>query len=178
MSFVRDDFSENFKNDLLWLIVLRAIKVRDSMRSWGYIASDRCAKCNRKETIDHCFLNCFMVKRVWEYFSPTLSSLFTAPFSPNCLTVFFFKWQSSDQRKNRLARYIVKSVLYGIWKFRNKTTFHNGTERSDAIIRYISQDIRNRIHLDHFRLTELAFKSAWESPFCNIVNGSPLVTFR
>ena len=178
MSFVRDDFSENFKNDLLWLIVLRAIKVRDSMRSWGYIASDRCAKCNRKETIDHCFLNCFRVKRVWEYFSPTLSSLFTAPFSLNCLTVFFFKWQSSDQRKNRLARYIVKSVLYGIWKFRNKTTFHNGTERSDAIIRYISHDIRNRIYLDHFRLTESAFKSAWESPFCNIVNGSPLVTFR
>ena len=178
MSFVRDDFSENFKNDLLWLITLRAIKVRDSMRSWGYIASDRCAKCNLKETIDHCFLNCARVKRVWQYFSPTLSSLLTAPFSANVLTVFFFKWQSSDRKKNRIARYIVKSVLYGIWKFRNKATFHNGTERSDALIRYISHDIRNRIHLDHFRLTESAFKSAWESPFCHIANSFPVITFR
>jgi len=178
LSLIRDGFSENFKEDLLWLIVLRAIKVRDSMRSWGYIASDRCAKCNRKETIDHCFLNCSRVKRVWQHFSPTLSSLFMSPFTPNCLTVFFFKWQSADQKRNRLARYLVKTILYGIWKFRNKATFHNGTERSDAIIRYISQDIRNRIHLDHYRLSESAFRTAWESPLCNIFNDSPVVIFQ
>ena len=54
---VRDPLTENFKNDLLWLITLRGIKVRDSLKSWGYINSDRCASCNKKETIGHCFLN-------------------------------------------------------------------------------------------------------------------------
>ena len=34
-SLVRDGFFENFKNDPLWLIVLRAVKVRDSMNNWG-----------------------------------------------------------------------------------------------------------------------------------------------
>ena len=29
---VRDDFSENYNNDVLWSIVLRAIKVRDSLK--------------------------------------------------------------------------------------------------------------------------------------------------
>ena len=54
MSLVRDGFSENYKDDLLWLITLRAIKVRDSLHSWGYILLGRCAKCNLKETIYHC----------------------------------------------------------------------------------------------------------------------------
>ena len=57
-SLVRDPFTENFKNDLSWLIILRAIKVRDSLHMWGYADSNVCAHCQRKETIDHCFLNC------------------------------------------------------------------------------------------------------------------------
>ena len=40
MSRVCDGFLENYKNDLLWLITLRTVKVRDSLHSWGYIASD------------------------------------------------------------------------------------------------------------------------------------------
>ena len=43
---VRDGFSENYKNDLSWLITLRATKVRDSLKNWGYIGSDHCAFCN------------------------------------------------------------------------------------------------------------------------------------
>ena len=53
---VRDNFTSNHKNDLAWLITLRAVKVRDSLRNWGYISSPRCASCPRIETIDHCFL--------------------------------------------------------------------------------------------------------------------------
>ena len=75
MSLVRDGFSENYKDDLLWLITLRAIKVRDSLHSWGYIALDRCAKCNLKETIDHCLCS---VKRVCHRLSATLSALLSS----------------------------------------------------------------------------------------------------
>lgn len=32
-NLVRDDFSENYKNDILWKIVLRAFKVRDSLKN-------------------------------------------------------------------------------------------------------------------------------------------------
>ena len=88
-SLVRDEFCENFKNDLLWLIVLRAVKVRDALKNWGYINSDCCASCSRKETIDHCFLNCSRVKAVWSQFSPLLSSLLGVTFLPNCISVSF-----------------------------------------------------------------------------------------
>ena len=177
MSLVRDGFSENYKNDLLWLITLRAVKVRDSLHSWGYIASDRCAKCDLKETIDHCFLNCVRVKRVWHRFSPTLSALLSSTFVRNCVSIFFFDWQTTNQKNARIARYLVKSILYGIWKFRNKCTYFNGTERSDAIIRYIIQDVKARINIDFFRFSLDSFKSTWESPLCSIISDLPVVTF-
>ena len=44
---------------------------------------------SRKETIDHCFLNCVRVKRVWSFFSPVLSSLLGNVFLPSCTRVFF-----------------------------------------------------------------------------------------
>lgn len=87
---VRDDFTENFKNDLSWLVTLRGTKVRDSLKNWGYIASDRCAVCDRKESIDHCFLNCRRSRAVWEHFAPLLSKLIKASFPINILTIFFF----------------------------------------------------------------------------------------
>ena len=71
---VHDDFSENFKNDLAWLITLCAIKVRRSLRDWSYIRSSRPASCPRDETIDHCFLHCPCVKLVWFHFLPLLTS--------------------------------------------------------------------------------------------------------
>lgn len=176
-SLVRDGFSENFKNDLLWLIILRAVKVRGSLKNWGYINSDRCAFCSRKETIDHCFLNCSRVKAVWSHFSPILSSLIGVTFLPNCLFVFFFQWPRVDACRARLARFVIKTILYGVWKFRNKASFQNGTEDSRAIIRYIKVDIRKRIALDHFRLSHSNFVSAWESPLCVVSEASYQVSF-
>ena len=139
---VRDPLTENYKNDLLWIITLKGVKVRDSLKNWGYIASDRCAYCNRKETIDHCFLNCPRTKGMWSHFVAPLSLLVGADFLANVPTVFFFRWSSNHRRKNAVAYFLVKTILYAIWTFRNKTTFHNGNESSRAIIRYALCDIR------------------------------------
>ena len=89
-SSVRDHLTENFKNDIVWLITLQGTKIRDSLQSWGYIATDRCAYCQREETIDHCFLNCPRGRRVWSVFGPTLSALLKVPFVANVKFVFFF----------------------------------------------------------------------------------------
>ena len=48
-SLVRDSLKENFKNDPVWLITLRAVTVSNSLKSWGYSVSDLCADCDRKE---------------------------------------------------------------------------------------------------------------------------------
>ena len=89
-SLVRDSFTENFKNDLLWLIALRAVKVRDSLQNWGVTGSGICASCPLRETTDHSFLNCIRVKRVWARFAPSLTLVLGKQFVPNTLPAFFF----------------------------------------------------------------------------------------
>ena len=170
---VRDTLSENFKNDLIWAITLRAVKVRDSLKRWGYIDSDRCAFCNAKETIDHCFLNCSRVKRVWVRFAPVLSLLTQTSFRASVATAFFFRWSSNHRKRNAVARFVIKSVLYAIWIFRNASTFRNRSDESSAIIRYAVQDIIGRVKLDHYRLPAPVFSSLWEFPgFCCLDGGS------
>ena len=167
---VRDNFTDNRKNDLAWLITLRAVKVRDSLRNWGYIPSSRCASCPRIETIDHCFLNCPRAKSVWLHFIPLLSALLSLPFVPNCASVFLYQFSCRQPKNLRLLLFVIKTILYGIWIFRNKATFHNGKENSRATIRYINQDIKKRIFLDKHRLSPTVFRDLWSHP--------ALVSFR
>ena len=89
-SLIRDSFTEDFKYDLLWLIALRAVKVRDSFQNWGVTDSGSSASCPLQETTDHCFLNCIRVKRVCARFAPALTLVLGSHFVPSTLTVFFF----------------------------------------------------------------------------------------
>ena len=112
--------------------------MRHSLRNWGYIASAWCASCPRVETIDYCFLSCGRVKSVCIHCIPLLSALLTCPFLPICAYVFFYQFPDPGEKNRRLLLFILKSILYGIWKFRNKATFHKGKEKSRGIIRYVS----------------------------------------
>ena len=175
-SLVRDPFTENFKNDVIWLIILRGVKVRDSLFNWGVISSSQCASCPRRETIDHCFLNCGRVKRVWSHFAPALSLVLGSQFAISLLTVFFFRWSSVSSKKARIARHLVKSILYGIWIFRNRATFQNRREDHRAIICYVRNDLKQRVFLDSKRLSQSRFRDLWLlDGFCAVENGLPRV---
>lgn len=54
----RFKLAENKKNDILWLLVHRAIRVRYALKTLGYISCNKCAVCSRPEKIEHCYLDC------------------------------------------------------------------------------------------------------------------------
>ena len=81
--------NENKKNDLLWLILHHAVSVRYSLKSWGYIDNDKCAVCGGIENIEHCFLACPRVVKVWDYFSAHLSRFLNSPFVVSAPSVFY-----------------------------------------------------------------------------------------
>ena len=118
----------------------------------------------RTETIDHCFLNSQRVKPVWLFFVPILSTLLGTPFFPNTSMVFFYQFGCPRQKNFRILLFLIKTILYGIWEFRNKATFHIGKENSRAITRYIIQDIKKQIRLDKHRLNPNTFRDLWEHP--------------
>ena len=163
-SFVRDSFTENYKSDLSWLITLRAVKVRESLRNWGYIDNPSCATCSQTESIDHCFRACPRVNAVWFFFLPLLSSLLSQPFPLCSASIFFFQLPFPNDKSRRLLLFLIKSILYGIWRFRNKAVFRNGREDSRANTKYIIIDIKNRIKADRFRFSPSKFRSLWCHP--------------
>ena len=122
---IRDGFTENFKSDVAWLISLRAVTVRDTLKSWGYLSSDQCSSCPRRETIDHCFLNCWRIKQVWTFFSPFLSRFVKTPFIRNVLYVFLYQWEPIDARHHRILLFLVKTIVYAAWRFRSRAVFRN-----------------------------------------------------
>ena len=165
---LRETLSENSKTDLAWLITLRGLKVRESLHRWGYINSDSCAVCNRSETIAHCFLYCRRTRGVWRHFHHTLSALTVQDFVPNIPNVFFYALCRTASQAHGLARFVIQSIIFGIWVFRNKATFHNGRATSPAIVRYVRQDMITRLDIDLYRLPLAQFNALWRHPsFCD-----------
>ena len=132
---------ENRKDDLLWLILHRAVRVRYSLKKWGYIDNEKCAVCKKPETLEHYFLKCARVVCVWNFFSPLLSRLYSSPFFVSSKSVFFPLSETQSSTGNSLASYLIATILYYIWFARNRATFHNSVLPSEKIQRIIQCDI-------------------------------------
>ena len=131
--------------------------------------SSQCASCRRVETSDHCFLNNTRVKLVWAYFTPLLPALLSSPFSINCTFVCFYQFPPLCRKNQRILLYTLsQTILYGIWVFRNKATFHTGKEMSKAIIKYITSDVKKPVLIDKHRFSAAKFRSLWtHSALCD-----------
>ena len=60
--------------------------------------------------------------------------------------------------------YIIKTIVYGMWVVKNTATFHIGKERSKAIIKYITSDVKKRVLIDKHRFSPAKFRSLWTHP--------------
>ena len=132
-----------------------------------------------RKTIDHCFLNCSRAKGVWAVFCPILSALLGLTFLPNVNTVLFYKGLCANDKDSATARYLIKTILYGIWYFCNKATFHNGTETSRAIVHFIRNDIATRLNVDFSRMTQTKFSALWcHDKICTVEKDQLVVTLK
>ena len=122
----RELLCENIKTDIAWLIALRGLKVCESLHRWGYINSNSCAVCTRSETIAHCFLHCRWTSWVWRHSYHTLSGLTVQDFVPNIRNVFFYAWTRTASQAHRLTRYVIQSILSGIWFSHSSPPIHDG----------------------------------------------------
>ena len=163
---------ENKKN-LLWLILHCAVRVQYSLKTWGYIDNDKCAICGRVEKIEHCFLACSRVVRVWDYFSTFLSRLNDSTFVVSIPSVFF-PLSDDPSPSSPLSHFLIVTILYWLWTSRNMATFRNSTLGYQPIIGLIKNDVKARIRcafLDSVRnFWSLRFV------FCSIDNDG-IITF-
>ena len=60
---------------------------------------------------------------MWATLTSILSSLLPQPFVVNYQSVFFYSQFNACDKNNAKACYLVKTVLYALWHFRNEATF-------------------------------------------------------
>lgn len=114
---------------------------------------------------------------MWAHFRPVLSALLGFDFLINVCTVFFFRF-SCDTRKFRIVSFVIKSVIYSVWTFGNKSTFHNGREEASALIKYALHSIKGRVKLDFHCFSREKFLRVWGEPrVCYIRNGTLFFAF-
>ena len=93
---------------------------------------------------------------------------------PAVTTVFFFLWPSASAKRARIARHLVRSILYDIWVFRNKATFYNVSCDHRAITKFIVSDLRQKVRTDFLRLSNSRFSDLWSlDDFCAEEGGLP-----
>ena len=139
---------ENKKNDIIWLLIHRVVRVRYLLKSWGYINNDKCALCNRPETIEHCFLECPRVVMVWNHFSPLFGILLDSPFSVFPFSFYYHLSSTQSSVEVSLSNYLKAMIIYWCWFASNRATFRNSNLSSKKIIDLIKDDIQVRIRPD------------------------------
>jgi len=163
---LRNSLSENIVSEVRWRIVHRVTKVRESLVRWGYnVTSDRCAVCGKRETIEHCFLECRRIKKVWGWVVSVVRK-WSRDFvvDEKCVFLGLFKGVRKD-----LVMFVVECVLNNIWYFRNSATFRNNVSPYIDIVRKCRKDIVFRLSVESYRLSERDFKKLWgrKISFCN-----------
>ena len=149
---------ENKKNDLIWLLIHCAVGVRYNLKSWGYIDSDRCTSCSRVETMQHRFVDCPRVRKVCNFFAPSLPRLLGSPFPLSFSSVLFPFSPLQSSPSLSLFRYLVATmiILFHVWHARNSATLRirNSYLPPRAIVNTIIKDIQLRIRgepIDHVK---------------------------
>jgi len=150
--------------------------VRYALKSWGYIDNDKCAVCNRIETVEHCFLECPRVVKLWGHFSPLLSVLLDSPFSTSLTSIYFPFSCAQSSTGTSLSNYLLATILYWCWFARNRATFRNSVLSSKRVISLIKNDICTRIRGD--RLDSATCRNFWshKNVLCS-VDPSDNITF-
>ena len=147
-------------------IAIIAVRVRYSLKSWGYITNDKCAVCNRVENIEHCFLACPRVVRVWHHFSAPLSRVLDSTFVVSIPSVFYPLFDFQHSHSSSLSNFLIVTILYWIWSSRNLATFRNSLLSSQNIIYLIKNDVKSRITC----ATDDSVRnfSSFRSAFCSV----------
>ena len=96
--------------------------------------NDKCAICSRIKTIEHCFLECPRVVKLWEHFSPLLSILLDSPFSIFPRSVFYPFSSTQSSTGTSLSNYLIVKIIYWCWFARNRATFRNSLLSSEKVI--------------------------------------------
>lgn len=131
---------------MTWLSIRDIMSTLDRVGRWSQGLDTTCVLCkNAMETRCHLFFECAYTAQVWEY-TPRgiMRSFYTNRWSEILLFI-------SDEKRERMSlfciRYAFQSVLYAVWRERNKIMHGEKLMPLPAVMKMIDKGIRNKITL-------------------------------
>lgn len=153
-----ENIADNRVSEVRWRIIHRVIKVRQNLKDWGYnVTSTKCASCNEEESIEHCFMTCERLRKVWEWVGKVVGK-WNVNFSVSRECLFL---GSGTGRDRALMYFIIDMVLYSIWKCRNLATFRNKILTSRQAIEVCRVEITMFLRADMLRRGKDGFEVFW-----------------
>ncbi len=135
----------------MWLLIKGNVLTKDNLikRGWKK-GNDLCQFCEQKETIQHMFLECPVVRFTWNIVICAFNMKLIKD-----LKHMLSSWiQTCDKTTKQLMLVGVAAVIWAIWKARNKACFDHVLPNSPMVIYQklyhscsnIKPNIRQRLH--------------------------------
>lgn len=131
---------------MAWLSVRDRMSTMDRVVKWSRGSNDMCVLChNAQESRNHLFFEFDLPAQVWEFIAKgLLRQSFTVVWS-EIITIISDK---TREKKSLLCiRYVFQTVLYALWRERNKLKHWEKMMPLPALKKVIEKGIRNRITL-------------------------------
>lgn len=131
---------------MAWLSIKNRMSTLDRVARWNQGVDKTCVLCkNATETRSHLFFECGYSTQIWEYIVKGI-------LGTSCTNV----WSEivsiiSDEKRDKMSRFCIRyafqSVLYAVWRERNKLIHGDKLMPLPAIKKMVDKGIRNKITL-------------------------------
>ena len=141
------------ENEVCYLTAHRVVKTsaylkfKCGMKS----VSEFCVRCGQIEDLEHLFIECETVGRVWKEFTPILRQIVPGEVFTDKKILLLRDFQHKHpKRATLLATYLMKMILHKIWRARCISLFDKKQLSARDIIQQIQTELRQCITISFY----------------------------
>ena len=155
----------NKECDLAWKIAHGVLPTKAYLYSWKRLGvSERCSRCQARESTSHIFLECTHAPSVWRWMSQLINNISPniVPLQPHTILLGHgLPWSKQHKHNSLLTLYLIKVTLNHLWQARNLFVFEHKQLTYTEIKTTITQTIRFRIHTAYKHTQAHKFIKSW-----------------
>ena len=185
----RTDFLDPELKNLRFKVAHQVIALNANLeyRSKGKITDNNfnCVLCwpfqNTPETMEHFFLYCYQISKIWEWVTPKLLGLCNHRLKICKDEILYCQFPENMPAVSReILIYIVSLVMYSAWIHRHAIKHCGRSSREkNAVFELFKAKLKFRIRADFVRLNQCQFEDYWAKNeiLCKVVNNGSRVEF-
>ena len=142
--------AENKVKEFFWRLAHRVLPTKRLLRRWGIHTTPDCPFCGYNEDLHHALVSCPRAKEVWKEMQGIITRIAEARVPIRLETIAFGMHLPGEEKRHRLAYYVIAITAETLWSTRNKEIAPVG-ETKKRLSYSITGKIKNRIQAEERR---------------------------